>query len=176
MPTDREVLGRALRNARENRDLSQQDAAEHLGLSRSLVAQIELGNRAVSDDELAKLASLYRTSVVDLTGTRIAADDPLTVALFDVAPELLKFDEIQQQFHGALGALLEVRHLERLLGCPSTDRSPLYDVSSPRTPAEAAAQGENVANQERLRLGLGTVPIEGLAGVMSSQGVRVTAM
>jgi len=72
MPNDREALGRALRNARENRELSQQDAAEHVGLSRSLVAQIELGNRAVSDDELSKFASLYRTAVVDLTGYTLA--------------------------------------------------------------------------------------------------------
>src|SRR5580765_3664260 len=157
MPNDREALGRALRNARENRELSQQDAAEHVGLSRSLVAQIELGNRAVSDDELSKFASLYRTAVVDLTGTTVAVDDPLTVALFDVAPELLKIEDIQRQFHGTLGPLLEVGHLERLLGRPSPDRSPLYDVASPRTPAEAVAQGENVANQERLRLGLGKI-------------------
>jgi hypothetical protein len=69
-----------------------------------------------------------------------------------------------------------VGHLEHLLGRPSPDRSPLYDVSSPRTLTEAVAQGENVANQERLRLGLGTVPIEGLSRMISSQGVRVTVM
>ncbi len=56
MAIDREALARELRAARENRGISQQAAAKRAGLSRTVIAQIELGNRPVSADELAKLA------------------------------------------------------------------------------------------------------------------------
>ena len=115
MLPDREPLARNLRRARENRGMSQHAVAKKLRLSRSLIAQIELGNRPVSDDELAKFASLYGTTVLELTGTRVAADDPVTVTLLNLAPELLKEFDIQERIHGVLGSLMEVSHLERLL-------------------------------------------------------------
>src|SRR5439155_22073307 len=52
----REPLAQNLRKARENRGLSQEAVAKKLRLSRSLVAQIELANRPVTADELAKFA------------------------------------------------------------------------------------------------------------------------
>src|SRR5262245_31941397 len=70
----REPLATNLRKARENRGLSQAAVAKKLGLSRSLVAQIELANRPVTAEELAKFADLYGTPAVDLTGTRIGPD------------------------------------------------------------------------------------------------------
>src|SRR4029077_3967690 len=84
--TGREPLATNLRKARENRGLSQAAVAKKLRLSRSLVAQIELANRPVTAEELAKFADLYGTPAVDLTGTRVAADDPVTVTLLNVAP------------------------------------------------------------------------------------------
>ena len=81
MPVDREVLARALRAARENRGISQQRAAERAGLSRTVIAQIELGNRPVSADELAKFASVYRRPVIDLLGQPLEEDDVLVILL-----------------------------------------------------------------------------------------------
>ena len=75
----REPLATNLRKARENRGLSQAAVAKKLRLSRSLVAQIELANRPVTAEELAKFADLYGTPAVDLTGTRVAADDPVSL-------------------------------------------------------------------------------------------------
>ena len=60
-----------------------------VGLSRTLIAQIELGNRPVSPDELAKLAELYGQSVVDLVGEEAPGNDDLLLMLFDLAPETL---------------------------------------------------------------------------------------
>ena len=57
----REPLAQNLRKARENRGLSQQAVAKKLRLSRSLIAQMELANRPVSADELARFADLYGT-------------------------------------------------------------------------------------------------------------------
>lgn len=76
MAVDREALARALREARENSGMSQEAAAKRLGLSRTVLAQIELGNRPVSSDELSKLATLY-----DRLGLRITTYHDLATPL-----------------------------------------------------------------------------------------------
>jgi Zn-dependent peptidase ImmA (M78 family)/DNA-binding XRE family transcriptional regulator len=176
MLPDREPLARNLRSARENRGMSQHAVAKKLRLSRSLIAQIELGNRPVSDDELAKFASLYGTTVVELTGTRVAADDPVRVTLLNLAPELLKEFDIQERIHGVLGSLMEASHLERLLERPARTGPPTYPVQPLRTLADAIGQGEQIAEQERHRLGLRDAPLAGMSDLFALQGVPVFAL
>src|SRR5437899_3240500 len=108
----REPLATNLRKARENRGLSQAAVAKKLRLSRSLVAQIELANRPVTADELAKFAELYGTPAVDLTETRVATDDPVTVTLLNLAPALIKEFDMQSRIHGVLGELMSSSELE----------------------------------------------------------------
>src|SRR5439155_24562579 len=110
----REPLATNLRKARENRGLIQAAVAKKLRLSRSLVAQIELANRPVTADELAKFADLYGTPAVDLSGTRVATDDPVTVTLLNLAPALIKKFDMQARIHGVLGTLRTTSRLERL--------------------------------------------------------------
>src|SRR6266511_453804 len=114
----REPLATNLRKARENHGLSQDAVAKKLRLSRSLIAQIELANRPVTADELAKFADLYGTPPVELTGTGVGADDPVTATLLNLAPALLKEFDIQSRIHGVLGALMGTSELERLLERP----------------------------------------------------------
>src|SRR3954452_4600025 len=102
----REPLATNLRKARENSGLSQAAVAKKLRLSRSLVAQIELANRPVTADELAKFAELYGTAALDLTETRVATDDPITVTLLNLAPALIKEFNMQGRIHGVLGELM----------------------------------------------------------------------
>ena len=166
---DRELIGRILRDARENCDLTQRAAAEHLGLSRTSIAQIELGNRPASPDELAKLGVLYGKSVVDLAGEQSAADDDLLLVLFDLAPELLS-KGVKTRVTDVLDLCREVRVLERQLG-RGFRRLPCYELPSPRTAAEALAHGEEVANDERRRLGLsGNLPLD-VPDLLASQGI-----
>ncbi len=129
--TGREPLATNLRKARENRGLSQAAVAKRLRLSRSLVAQIELANRPVTADELAKFADLYGTPAVELTGTPVASDDPVTGALLNLAPALLKEFDIQSRIRGVLGSLMEATHLERLLERPARTGPPTYPLPSP---------------------------------------------
>ena len=56
-------LARRLREARELASVSQQAAADHVGIPRTAITQIEAGNRLVSTLELSKLAELYRRSI-----------------------------------------------------------------------------------------------------------------
>jgi transcriptional regulator with XRE-family HTH domain len=172
----REPLATNLRKARENSGLSQAAVAKKLRLSRSLVAQIELANRPVTTDELEKFADLYGISAVDLTGTRVAADDPVTVTLLNLAPALIKEFDIQSRIHAVLGALMATSHLTGLLNRPARTGPTTYSVSPPRTLADAIAQGEQVAERERQRLALRDAPLPDVADLCAAQGVPVFAL
>lgn len=58
-----------LRKARTELGYSQDYVAKNLGMNRSTVAQIELGNRKVSTDEAAEFCRLYHISSDYLIGT-----------------------------------------------------------------------------------------------------------
>lgn len=172
----REPLAANLRKARENRGLSQATVAKKLRLSRSLVAQIELGNRPVTADELAKFADLYGAPAVELTGTRVASDDLVRGALLNLAPALLKEFDIQSRILGVLGALMETTRLERLLERPARTGPPTYPLPSPRTLVDAIRQGEEIAAHERQRLGFRNAPLSELSDLCAAQGVPVFAL
>jgi Zn-dependent peptidase ImmA (M78 family)/DNA-binding XRE family transcriptional regulator len=172
----REPLATNLRKARENRGLSQAAVAKKLRLSRSLVAQIELANRPVTADELAKFAELYGTPAVDLTEVRVATDDPITVTLLNLAPALIKEFNMQSRIHGVLGELVALSRLERLLERPAHPTAPTYPLPPPRNLADAIRQGEETAEHERQRLGLRDAPLPELADLCASQGVPVFAL
>jgi transcriptional regulator with XRE-family HTH domain len=172
----RQPLATNLRKARENRGLSQAAVAKKLRLSRSLVAQIELANRPVTADELAKFADLYGTPAIELTGTPVASDDLVRGALLNLAPALAKEFDIQSRIRGVLGSLMEATHLERLLERPARTGPPTYPLPSPRTLVDAIRQGEEIAAHERQRLGLRDAPLPELADLSASQGVPVFAL
>src|SRR5258705_625496 len=160
----REPFATNLRKASENKGLSQAAVAKKLRLSRSLVAQIELANRPVTVDELEKFADLYGKSAVDLTGTRVATDDPVTVTLLNLAPALIREFDMQSRIHGVLGALMATSHLTGLLSRPARSGPATYPVSPPRSLADAIAKGAQVAGQatQRSRLRDGAVAGSGL--------------
>lgn len=174
MPVDREALARELRAARENRGISQQAAAKRAGLSRTVIAQIELGNRLVSADEVAKLAAVYRRPVFDLLGQPLEEDDAL-VTLMDLAPELVEptfKDNVRRFLDLCRGAVA----LESALGWSHRSGLPQYDVAAPRNASEAIEQGERIAAQERQRIGVSAAfAVENLSAVIYSQGVRTFA-
>src|SRR6516164_3466973 len=175
MAVDRDVLAQELRAARENRGISQQVAAERTGLSRTVIAQIELGNRPVSADELAKLAAVYGRAVADLLGQPADEDDVLLM-LLDLAPELVesRFKSNVRQF---LTLCREAMALESALGWSVRGYVPHYDVGSLRSTVDAIEQGERIAAQERRRLGLGaTLPAAKLSALITWQGIRTFAV
>jgi transcriptional regulator with XRE-family HTH domain len=68
MSEDRKSLGAKLREAREYLELSQDEVARNVGLTRSAISLIENGQRKVDALELKKLAEVYQRPVVDFTG------------------------------------------------------------------------------------------------------------
>jgi Zn-dependent peptidase ImmA (M78 family)/transcriptional regulator with XRE-family HTH domain len=175
MAVDRDILAQELRAARENRGISQQVAAKRTGLSRTVIAQIELANRPVSTDELAKLAAVYGRAVVDLLGQPAGEDDVLLM-LVDLAPELAesKFESNVGQF---LALCREAMALESALGWSPRGSLPHYNVAAPRSTADAIEQGERIATEERQRVGFGAIlPASKLSASISWQGVRTFAV
>jgi transcriptional regulator with XRE-family HTH domain len=75
----RNQIAERLKEARRLAGLSQGHVARILGLHRPSVSEIEAGNRRVSAEELAKLASLYDVSVAWLlreVPDAVEAEDP----------------------------------------------------------------------------------------------------
>ncbi|HEY1930559.1 MAG TPA: XRE family transcriptional regulator [Acetobacteraceae bacterium] len=167
-------LGPHLRHARERRGLSQQKVAESLGLPRTAVTNIESGNRSVSTTELTKLAHLYdRPVAAFLNDEAIAADDasvPLERALQQVSNE----PGFSEPINHVLNLCVEGATLRGLLGQSLEGALPDY-ATHVASPGAAIRQGDQVAHQERRRLGLGDAPIGDIATLVSGQGIWAAA-
>ena len=91
---DRQALGARLRRAREYLALSQEDAGQVLGLTRTAITKIESGARKVDAIELAAFAKLYRQPVAVLSGEEGVEPLPDSVkALARTASELSAKDQ-----------------------------------------------------------------------------------
>src|SRR5690348_17253375 len=64
------IVGVRLQEARKARGLTQQEAADDLGVARTTITAMEKGERTVQPGELRRLAALYGRSVHDLLRQR----------------------------------------------------------------------------------------------------------
>lgn len=69
-----------LRDAREKLGYSQEYVARCLGVSRSTITQIELGNRRINADEIKSFCELYHLSADYLTGVEQVPSNQLVFA------------------------------------------------------------------------------------------------
>jgi transcriptional regulator with XRE-family HTH domain len=89
-------LGERLRSSREYLGLSQNEVADHVGLSRPAITNMEAGKRKVSTLELKRLAGLYRKPYEYFSGEAPEfVEDETTGALFRTARELTERDRAQ---------------------------------------------------------------------------------
>ena len=84
---DHIALGKRLRDARERRSLSQQAAADELGLPRTAVTLIEGGRGEFPPASLRSLQASTEPSVGELLSPGEPQDDPLVV-LYRQAPQM----------------------------------------------------------------------------------------
>lgn len=96
-PTRKQIADR-IRQARQMAGLSQGQVARILGLHRPSVSELEAGNRAVSAEELARMATTFDVSVSWLTGTSPERLDVRDDRIELAARELnkLKPDDLQR--------------------------------------------------------------------------------
>jgi Zn-dependent peptidase ImmA (M78 family)/transcriptional regulator with XRE-family HTH domain len=165
-------LGSRLRAAREGCRMTQEQVAQHLGLSRPTVVQIEAGNRSVSSLELDKLAYLFGRDIRELVAESFEAEDVLA-ALFRAQPEVVGEPAVLDKLRECMALGREITNLERLVGI-DRDLAALatYSLPAPRNRWEAIQQGQRLAEEERRRLGLGSGPLPDLAELLETQGVR----
>ena len=170
-------LGRRLRIAREARGLSQQAAADAIGVPRTAITQMESGNRAVSTLELTKLAELYRRPVTYfLEEAAPAEEEDVLVALHRVAPGLEQDPAVRDQVDRCLSLCRDGVVLETVLGLAPRSGPPAYEVRVPRTVGEAIVQGEQVAHEERRRLSIGNSPIPDVSELIGAQGIWASGL
>ena len=172
MPVNREELGRRIRVAREARGLTQDDVAQHLGLSRPTVAQMELGNRAVTSLELDQLARWFGRDLREFVADDFREQDALG-ALFRADEAVIQQPHVIDALRNCATLGREVTNLEQLLGIDREGvAAAVYPSPMPRSRWQAVQQGERVASQERRRLGLGIAPVGSISELLETQGVR----
>ncbi|RMH15359.1 MAG: ImmA/IrrE family metallo-endopeptidase [Acidobacteria bacterium] len=173
MPISQQELGRRLKEAREACRFTQEEVARELGFSRSTVAQIELGNRAVSGLELDRLAELFGRDMGSFLLREAKPQDALT-AIFRAHPEVSGEREVGKALRRSVNLGRELTHLEQLLGIDRSQTDPpAYQLPPPRNRWHAIQQGEQVAERERCRLELGHAPLPDLIRLLGSLGVRL---
>lgn len=172
MPITGVELGRRIRSAREVCVLTQVQLGEAVELSRLAISQIEGGNRSVSSIELDRIAYAVGRDIKSFLANDFEEQDALA-ALFRSEAQLAEKAELLQALQESLALGREMTNLERLLGI---DRAQLhaatYEVPAAKSRWDAIQQGQRVAADERLRLGLGVSPIKDMVEVFESQGVR----
>jgi Zn-dependent peptidase ImmA (M78 family)/DNA-binding XRE family transcriptional regulator len=161
-------VGERLRVAREAVKVTQSAAAEHLGVARTTIVAIEKGQRRVRLQELQAFAALYKSSVNALLREE--------AAFIDMTPRFRKLGgRAEQEVEDAarlLNTLVRAEiELENLLG---VRRAHAYPPERPLLPGDVRLQAEQDAAELRQWLGLGTAPVQDMAGLLEFQlGVRV---
>jgi len=152
--------------------MKQDDVAKHLGTSRSTVAQMELGNRAVSSLELDRLAYLFGRDIREFLADSFREDDTLA-ALFRAEPAVAENPDVIEKVRECIAIGRELTNLEELLGIGREQTTvAAYPQAVLKTRWEAIQQGARVAEEERRRLGLGLSPVPEMTELIERQGVR----
>ena len=163
-------LALRLRAAREASGLTQAQAAVELGVSRPLLIAIEKGTREASPHELARLAEVYQTSLSELLrpsappaaiGARFRA--VMSADQRDTDDLSSAVDELQRRADDYLDLL-------RISGTEPPGRPEPVRAFA----ALDARRAEDLATEERNRLGLGDGPVRQLREVLEIEvGLRV---
>lgn len=164
---DPRILGRRLQAARKEAEVTQDEAATKLGLSRPTFAAIEKGDRLPKESELASLAILYNQSLHNL----LRPNEP-NASLEVQFRRSSRVDsemetELRQIIQEVERHLADYRDLEAQLGISMPlIQAPIYQMPSD---APVLRYGEDVASAERNRLGRGDAPIRDFIHVLQEE-------
>lgn len=163
-------LGGRLQEARKAAAITQQQAADSLGMARTTVTAIEKGERRIRSGELLKLSELYGRSVHELL-RRTENVQPMIVRLRAAVASDTSLEQAPPPVQELQELCADYLELERLCDAPLTQRyAAAYVVD--HLPPEVA--GEDVAQRERHRLGLGDGPVLDLRVLLENDvGLRV---
>lgn len=169
--TDPKVVGLRLTEARKARGVTQEEAAKHLECSRPTLIAIEKGTRQAKSQEIISLATYYGQKVSDI----VRPGEPLS----DLQPHLravasqMKVDESEVGVGiASLQRFAEdYRRLEMALSVSLPTNYPEVVTIGRGNPVFLA---EDVADQERRRLGVGDQPVVHLRSLLEAEvGLRI---
>ena len=169
---DPAILGEKLAEARRDRGLTQQDAADAINVARTTITAIEKGMRKPRASELARLLLLYGRSVSEFARPMGNPESPPFLVQFRESTKSSAADshrtEAIQQFERLCRWY---RELELEAGFTElAEPPPPYSLQS----LSAAQAGEMLASSERNRLGLGDGPIADLWRLLEADvGTRI---
>jgi Zn-dependent peptidase ImmA (M78 family)/transcriptional regulator with XRE-family HTH domain len=165
------ILGKRLKEARTNRGITQEAAAEAIGVPRTALVHIEAGNRSVSTLELAELAKLYGRPISVFFAEDEDNEEDFLVALHRLSPEFKDREAVEREVLRCVEICREGFRLQSLLERKLRLGPPAYDLPPPSNFAEAIEQGEEIAEEERNRVGLAHSPIPDMAELLSTHGI-----
>lgn len=165
---DGKELGERLRKARTRADITQEQAAQIIGVSRPTLVAIEKGQRRPSPEELVTLASAFETSVAELLRR--------SAIHVDLVPRF------RASLRGKDGSKLEAAtrlndlaaaevELENLIGPFRRQQMP---AERRLMTGDIREQAEEAAMELRMRHGLGHAPIQDMVSLLEQEfSVRV---
>ncbi len=148
-------LGIKLRRERENLRLTQEDLANAVGLSSEFISLLEIGKRSPSLDSLRALAQYLKKDVAFFLSEK---ESPFQ--------ELKKAKESDRKFKS------EIKKFQKYC----EDYLDLEELSSRRlesAPLYSCIIPEQMAVQERRRIGLGNEPIRDIFSTVEMNGLRI---
>ncbi|CDL00983.1 putative transcriptional regulator, XRE family [Magnetospirillum gryphiswaldense MSR-1 v2] len=172
--TDMMNLGARLRAARERRGMSQQAVADTLGLPRTAVTNMETGNRTVSTLELGRLSEIYGQPAAFLLGEDEPGAEDISVVLHRALPEMGQTPEVDQAVTHIIDLCREGAGLKLMLNQATEQTVPDYSARMASS-GDAIRQGQQVAQEERRRMGLGNSPLGNIASMITEQGIWAAA-
>jgi Zn-dependent peptidase ImmA (M78 family)/transcriptional regulator with XRE-family HTH domain len=170
---DPRQLGERLKTARNARGLTQEAVAKELKILRTTLVAIEKGDRRVTPSELIQLARIYGRPVSDFVSTR--GNRTPFIPQFRLPPGQQSVEENE-----LISAVMELESLAQdYLQLEELNEArfrpvfpPVYAINIPGATPEQ--RGEEVAAEERTRLGLGDGPIADLRSLLEEAvGLRV---
>jgi len=170
MAFDYELLGRKLKEAREDLLISPQASASRLQINLEEYLDIEEGKNKITGDQLVLLAALYRSDFREfVTGNYPSAKSQIK-EMFRRNATLSQSDRI------AIQEFVQICEYEDFLEREIFKRQPLPipnygSFSFGHT--HFKRQGEEAASFERERLELGIQPIENIFDLIRKQGIHI---
>ena len=167
------VLLARLKRAREDRAYSQETVAERLGVARTTIVAIEAGQRQLQPHELVALAEMYDEPLESLL-RRNPEPRPLAAQFRTAAGRMPEQGELREAARELQRLGEDYLELEGLLGLTNgASDPPAHSLHR----GDPAVQGEQLAEEERRRLGLGDGPLPHLREVLENDvRLRVFSM
>jgi transcriptional regulator with XRE-family HTH domain len=154
-----ELFAARLKKLREDLGLTQEELGEAVGLSSEYISLLEAGKRTPSIIALNRISRFFQKNVAYFLETR---ENPFAILLADEKIDS-RTKEVLAEFKKICETYLE---LEKITGRPC-QLAPLY-------PASLSPQ--NMAEEERRRLGLGNEPIRDIFKLGEVNGCRFVRM